>query len=227
MRLLHRERAGRYATAQEVIDAVEAVTPSLDCPHCGERIPDHHRFCGYCGKSLNDVSAGVAGAVRTAAEEETGEEMSQRAFALSHGQRWGEAVDLFKAAIKKDPQLQRAYWNLGYALNHIGRHEEAARVLKSGLALREADPEHVAQFLYTLAFAELNLKKYEESLTSITRALELQPRSPKGLFLRARLFLYLRRFEEARRDALEVVRLNPEHAGALRLLGEIPGPAAA
>lgn len=227
MRLLHRERAGRYATAQEVIDAIEAVTPSLDCPHCGERVPDHHRFCGYCGKPLNDGAVTPPEPVKAETEEETGDAMAQRGFLLSRSQRWAEAVGVLRAAIKKDPKLQRAYWNLGYALNHIGRHDEAAEVLAKGLELPTVDSDHTAQFLYTLAFAQFNLKKYDDSLANISRALELQPGSPKSLYLRARLFLNLRRFEEAKRDALEVVRLNPEHAGALRLLGELPPLAAA
>src|SRR6266566_2827741 len=49
MRLLHRERAGRFTSAVEAIDAIEAVTPSLECPGCSERVPEQSKFCLYCG----------------------------------------------------------------------------------------------------------------------------------------------------------------------------------
>lgn len=52
MRLLHRERSARFGSAREAIDAIDAVIPALECRSCGERVPEHHRFCGLCGASL-------------------------------------------------------------------------------------------------------------------------------------------------------------------------------
>src|SRR5439155_7253091 len=52
MRLLHRERAGRFKSAQEALDAIDSVTPFVECPACSERIPEHFRFCGFCGGPL-------------------------------------------------------------------------------------------------------------------------------------------------------------------------------
>lgn len=43
-------------------------------------------------------------------------------------------IRLYKEAIRKDPSLQKAHANLGFALNHLGRYEEALTAIERGLA---------------------------------------------------------------------------------------------
>ncbi len=52
MRLLERERTSRYGSAKEANQALAAVSPFLDCPSCGSRVPESSRFCSQCGERL-------------------------------------------------------------------------------------------------------------------------------------------------------------------------------
>lgn len=46
-----------------------------------------------------------------------------------------EAIDLYRSAIKAQPEFAPAYMRLGFALNHLGRTAEAEPMLAQGLQL--------------------------------------------------------------------------------------------
>ena len=220
MRLLHRERAARFTSAQDAINALEAVSPFLECPECGERLPEHHKFCGFCGKPLAVAEKPGVG-LTTQPSPETAEELVDRGFQLTRLQKWEEAAAAYRRAVEVDDRYQRAYWSLGFALNHLGRFEEALEMLAKGLALGGGSREHLSQFQYAMAFANANLKRYDDALRQVQDALTLQPGSPRALYLRARIQADLGKVDNAVGDANEVLRRNPEHAGALRLIEDL------
>lgn len=221
LRLLHREKASRFATARDAVDAIDAVEPSIECPACHERGPDHNRFCGNCGMKFAAAVPPEKVVAPTTKANASSADLVEEGFLLTQAQRWGEAIRTYRQAIEKDPKFQRAYWNLGYALNRIGEYEEAAEILSTGLALPGGTSEHRAQLYYARSFAFSNLKQYAEALDDITHALTAQPDSPKFIFLKARIHVYLGDTEAARRNADEVLRLAPGHVGAIRLLDEL------
>ncbi len=221
MRLLNRERAGRFANAREAIAAIEAVTPSQECLQCGERVPEHSRYCMFCGQLLSkpeppsvQPSAPARAVVRSV------DDLVQEGFLLSRVRRWDEAIDRYVQALKIDGQNTRALRNLGYALNAVGQFEEAVQTLSRGLAQNLEQPSHRASFLHERAIARSELKDYEGAMQDVNEALRLLPFSVKSLHLRARIHLYRGEGAEARRDAQEVLRRNPDHIGAARLLDQ-------
>jgi serine/threonine protein kinase len=222
MRLLNRERAGRFASAIEAIDAIEAVTPTLDCPACSERVPEQSRFCLYCGAKIEVTRAPEsASAIPKNSSEETSEQLVEQGFALSRNQRWDGAIACYETAIKKDPNLQKAYKNLGFALNHVRRYEPAVEILTKALSLPSSFPEHLAGLLYERSYAFFNLTKYDAALNDIQKAISHQPHSPRFVYYRARIQRSRGHLAEARLDAQEVLKKIPDHTGALRLLEEL------
>jgi len=218
MRLLNRERAGRFASAIEAIDAIEAVTPSLECLVCSERVPEQSRFCLYCGAK---VEVAPTPPTPKEAPEATPEQLVAEGFALTRSQRWDAAIARYEAAIKKDPSFQKAYRNLGFAMNHIRQYEPAVEMLSKGLSLPTALPDHSAGMLYERSYAYFNLTKYDDAYRDIQDALKHQPGSPRFLYYRARIQRFRGHFEESRQDAQEVLKRIPDHIGALRLLEEL------
>jgi len=222
MRLLNRERAGRFSTARAAFDALEAVTPFQECPHCGERIPEYHKFCGYCRGDLS-VSQPPPTEVPKAEipAERSAVDLVEEGFSLSQLRRWEEAVLRYEQAIKIDPSYQKAFRNLGYALIRLGRFEEAERALSQGQELGAEVPSHEASILHERALARAEMKNYDGALEDVNRALLLLPFSVRSLYLRSRIFLFRGQTAEAKRDAQEVLRRVPDHAGALRLIDQI------
>lgn len=162
MRLLNRERAGRFASAIEAIDAIEAVTPSLECPTCSERVPEQSRFCLYCGATFELVPPATAAPKGTM--EVTPDQLVQEGFTLTRMQRWDAAIARYEAAIKKDPNFQKAYRNLGFALNHVRQYEAAVEILTKGLSLPATSPDHVAGLLYERSYALCQSQEVRRSI---------------------------------------------------------------
>jgi serine/threonine protein kinase len=220
MRLLNREKAGRFASAVEAIDAIEAVTPSLDCPACSERVPEQSRFCLYCGSKVQLAPApAISAFVET--DTITPEQLVDEGFALTRIHRWDAAIARYEAAIEKDPKLQKAYRNLGFALNHVRQYEQAVEVLTRGLSLPVAQANHLAGLLYERSYAYFNLTKYDDAYNDIQNALQYQRDSSRFLYYRARIQRFRGRLDGARQDALAVLETIPDHIGALRLIEEL------
>lgn len=219
MRLLNRERAGRFASAREALDAVEAVEPFQECPQCGERLPEHFKFCGYCGGEVAPTQPSPSPAAPEA--DATADELVEEGFLLSRERRWDDAIARYHRALRQESAHRRALFNLGFALNRVRKHDEAVEALSRALSLQVELPEHEAGLRYERALARTELKRYDEAMEDVTRALAIQPRSIKALYLRARIHLYRGSLGEARRDALDVLRAIPDHTGALRLVDQV------
>ena len=212
MRLLHRERAERYNSARDVILALDAVEPFTECPSCGERMPEHFIYCGRCGARLEEQKEDPT---FHPTSSRTAENLCDEGFQLSRQRKLDAAVQKYSEALAIDPNHLRTIWNLGFALNRLGRYNNALKILTSGLQLDK--PDHRASMFYERSLAQTNLKRYMEALDDIKWALERQPESVKFLYLRARIHLYLNEMAMAKTLAKDVLRLEPDHSGALRL----------
>jgi serine/threonine protein kinase len=223
MRLLNREKAGRFSSAREAIDAIEAVTPFKECPQCGERVAEHYLYCGYCGAAFvtPTSTAPTPPTVPTSSPSPDHiDDLVEQGFQMSRLRRWDDAITLYNEALRHDPNHEKAHRNLGYVLNFAGRFEEAEKVLSHGLDLAPDQPSHEASFHHERAVARAELKNYDGALEDVQRAIELIPHSIKSLYLRAKIRLLRGERHEARIDALEVLKRIPDHAGALRLLDQ-------
>jgi len=223
MRLLIREKAGRYSNAREAIEAIEAVTPFQECSQCGERVSEHFRFCGFCGADLAkppELSATHETPPPSPAAIDV-DSLVEQGYQLSRQRRWEDAIALYYEALRKDPTHDKAHRNLGYALNFAGRFEEAEQVLSHCLEHKPSQASHEASSRFERAVARSELKNYDGALEDVQRAIELLPHSSKSLYLRAKVRLLRGERAEARTDAIEVLRRIPDHAGAIRLLDQL------
>lgn len=53
---------------------------------------------------------------------------------------WDVATEWFQKAVKADPNLAEAHYNLALALDKMGKHDEASAAFKKALALAPANP---------------------------------------------------------------------------------------
>jgi serine/threonine protein kinase len=219
MRLLHRERAGRFKEAQEALDEIDAVTPVVDCPSCGERIPEHFKYCGFCGAEL---AARVAAVASTPNVPASADNLVEQGFHESEYRRWASAIALYERALAIEQNHKKALRNLGFALNRVRRFEEADNALSRGLALPSEIPVHRASMLVERSFARASLKNYQQALDDIDEALRIR-KSVRALYSRARIHLFMGNREGARGDALEVLRIETDHPGAIRMLDQLSG----
>lgn len=214
MRLLHRERSGRFESALKAMEAIEAVTPSINCPTCAESVPEGNIYCGRCG---NKVDKSMAGA-KVPAKREHIESLVNAGFREAEQKNWAAAVELYQQALQDDPNHKRAHRNLGFAFNRMGLHEKAIEILSKGIPLHIHAPDHPTDIYCERSIAFASLNRYKEALSDINSALKYSTNSPKLHFQKSKICSFMGDFASAQAEVQIVLGMVPNHAGALRML---------
>ena len=134
---------------------------------------------------------------------------------LLKSRRPDEAEQCLREAINLAPSFAKPHEDLGRLLVERGRAEEAVKVLKNATRL---DPQSSPAF-FALGQALILLGKGKEADEAFEASFELDPEK-KNLALAAE-HQKAGRTEEAESMYREILRENPKHVDALRLLGTI------
>jgi len=122
--------------------------------------------------------------------------------------RYEDAARDFRACLEIAPGDANAHWHLADSLCSLGRHAEAVEAFAAGERVCTADPE----FAIGAALCCMDLRRLDQALTLIDRAIAIDSRSAKARHNRAFLYHELGLFPEARRDSDEALRLRPTFA---------------
>lgn len=135
-----------------------------------------------------------------------------------------EAIEELESAIKLNPYNAKAYHYLGMCLYQRNRMDRSVNAFLKSLSINPSDTE-VRNDLITIYLEQKNyLKAYRHARISVTDLTYTQP--DKSLFLRSQAALNLaqedpRFLKIAEKDLKNIVKLNPNHCGALYHLGRI------
>ena len=123
--------------------------------------------------------------------------------------KFDKAFSEAEKAVSLAPNYAAGYFALGFALVNTGRYQEAIPVLQKCLRL---SPIPVASNVLTLlANSYMSLGQYEEAITAYKRILHIYGQD--HLFARlglARSYILMNREKEARAEATEVMRIDPD-----------------
>lgn len=125
-------------------------------------------------------------------------------------------ADFIARAIAVTPNMPAFHYNLGLALQHLKRFEEALGSFDVALALK---PDYV-QALNNRGVALQNLRRPEDALVSFDRALALKPNYLETLTNRGIALHALKRPEEALASFDRALALKPDHLEALNNRGK-------
>jgi adenylate cyclase len=120
--------------------------------------------------------------------------------------RFEEAVAEAKQAVALDPNNADAYVRLAENLSVAGRPSEALGFVQQAMRL---NPRHSVWYLFNLGLAYRLTGQYMEAMAALEKA---RTRNPNFLAIHLNLaFIYseLDREEEARAEAVEVLKINP------------------
>ena len=110
-------------------------------------------------------------------------------------------------AVALGPNDDYANFMLGTALMHSERFEEAIPHFKKSLRLR---PHPLIQCLNNLATSYRFLGRYDEAIATYSKLLKLQPEHLTAHVNLAATYVFAGREEEARKEAEEVMRIDPQ-----------------
>jgi tetratricopeptide (TPR) repeat protein len=112
------------------------------------------------------------------------------------------SLSAFETALHLNPNDTDVMSNMGDALAHCGRSEEAITLLNRSLLLNPFYPD---QYLWYLGGAYFNLKRYEDAVKTLKRM-----NSPtEGRRLLAACYAYMGKKEEAKFQASKVLEAYP------------------
>ena len=132
--------------------------------------------------------------------------------------RRSESIQALRRAVELRPDSAVAYNSLGMALARFGDQQEARTAYEKAIAL---DPEDAGSRV-NLAMLLASLGELDTAAAHLTRAIEIQRKSPKAafpLYLRGRIRARREHPESAAGDFLKAIELRPDYANAWRELG--------
>ena len=118
-----------------------------------------------------------------------------------------EAITMMQEVFNSNPKDAESCRNLSWVLIYGGRHEEALSMAKKAATLKPA-PEPF--FYETLGFSYLVMGQYEEAIAAFEKAIDLWSDFLSSHIGLTASYSLAGRMEEARAEAVEVLRINPK-----------------
>ncbi len=103
------------------------------------------------------------------------------------------AVDAYRHAIRLDPDLSDAHYNLGYVYATTGNFQDAEAAFNDVVRL---EPPYLGKSLFNLAVVQQKLGKKEQSLANLEKAVALMPQNEK-------VSAYLKRLKHSAAESKE------------------------
>src|SRR5205823_2078537 len=117
-----------------------------------------------------------------------------------------QAIAEQERAIALNPNFADGYVGLAAVLSNVGRLEEAMELIKQGMRLNPYYPDWYA---FNLGHAYRLLGRYEEAIAAHQDAIIRNPNLLLAHVELAGIYSELGRWEEARTEAAEVLRISP------------------
>jgi tetratricopeptide (TPR) repeat protein len=121
------------------------------------------------------------------------------------GQEYPQAITSFDKALKIQPDLHKAWYNRGCALEKLGRIKEAVTSYDKALALKPDDEESWKNRAVSLR----NLGRWEDSIASLNEVLKINPDHGEVWNDRGNSELYLDRWEDALASFDKALEIKP------------------
>jgi adenylate cyclase len=119
-----------------------------------------------------------------------------------------QAVADAERAVELNPNYAGSYDLLGVALTYDGKPEEAIPQIERAIRL---DPMSETYYMMDIGLADLFLRRYPEAAQMAERHLAAYPNDIGALVVRCIAYSELGRERDARAQAAEIMRLNPEY----------------
>ena len=147
----------------------------------------------------------------------TAQEYTDAGFALARDDEWEKAIEEYRSAIRVDRTYARAYGNLGFALNKLGKHEEAIQICTTGLGCARSSAD-MHRLRDARGFAKSRLKDFDGAIEDFTAAIGINSNNPKAYQHRAESHALAGSYKLAYHDASQALRLDGDFTPAFRLI---------
>jgi tetratricopeptide (TPR) repeat protein len=120
---------------------------------------------------------------------------------------YDKSIAAAERAVELGPNFGEAYWSLGTALYHVSRPEEAIPYFQKAMRISPV-PDFIC--LQGLGGSYRMLRRYDDAEATFKRLLQRFPDHIVGLMGLVNVYVETGRMEEAKTEAVEVLRINPQ-----------------
>jgi len=209
--MLCKDRDQRCQSVQRVLQELTR-DAGRACPQCGASNRSVASFCDHCGQSLTLPTGRSSGPGTIVSAQE----LTDEGFALTRDENWDAAIEKYRQATQLDRTYARAYGNLGFALNKVGKHDEAIQICNQALAFAQSSTDRHRLYDYR-GFAKSRLKDFTGAIEDFSAAIRINGGNPKVFQHRAESHALAGHFKMAYDDAGQAIYLDPEFSPAFRL----------
>jgi adenylate cyclase len=128
-------------------------------------------------------------------------------YSMARPRQHDKAVPLGKKAVALNPNSATAHMLLGKVLTFAGKLEESILEYKTAIRLNPIPPN---RYLWSLGLSYGFMGQYEEAITWCEKAVRQEPDSFFAHLMMSVVYSWSGRDEDARAEAAEVLRINPQ-----------------
>jgi adenylate cyclase len=183
----------------------------------------HRNRRGSAAGDLNRVADLIAGAAAIAPDDQS--VLNSKAYLLLAKSRYEEAIPAFRHLLDNYPNTENAYHRIGVCMIHLGRAEQAIRMIERSLRLDPRGSSLPSRYQW-IGLAYLLLGRDEEAIDWTQRSLAADRPSETVFHLNnhcqlAAAYARLGRLDEAHRAIAEVNRLQPCYTARSTRVGSL------
>ncbi len=144
------------------------------------------------------------------------EEFYNKGLAFLWAEDYKKALSQFEEAVKNSPNFAKAYFQIGFCSNELGRNNKALEAFKHTIRINPNDD--VAH--YNLGVVYQDLGRYDEAVDAYKHAIRINPDDSEAYYQNLGIsYFLLKRFVDSIRALKETIRINPNIAEVYITLG--------
>jgi len=197
------------ATMRRVAEEVIALDPAWQAPYS---YLAYSYFNDVVFLASSDPRASFAKAIQTAQKAISLDDTQPRPYCVLcmvylFMREYDKSIAAAERAVELGPNFGEAYWSLGTTLYHVSRPEEAIPYFQKAMRISPV-PDYIC--LQGLGGSYRMLRRYDDAEATFKRLLQRFPDHLVGYTGLVNVYVETGRMEEAKAEAVEVLRINPQ-----------------
>ncbi|MDJ0620257.1 MAG: tetratricopeptide repeat-containing serine protease family protein [Calothrix sp. MO_192.B10] len=126
---------------------------------------------------------------------------------FSASKSYKKAIAAYEKALERKPDLEKAWYGKGFALDELKRYEDAIVAYDKAVQFK---PDY-HQAWYNRGIALRKLKRYKEAIVSYDRAIAIKPDYHQAWYNRGNALRKLKRYEDAIASYDKAIAIKPDY----------------
>jgi len=205
---LRRQGIGRVALARQLAEEAIALDQEYAMAYVVLATAHISDFWFDTSKSQEQSLAGATELLQKAIalDDSNAEAHGLLGFVFSHKEQHEKALSQAEKAVALSPSSAESHFRLAKVLNFSDRNEEAIPEYKIAIRLNPIPP---SLYFWSLGLAYAETGQYEEGIAWCEKATDREPDSIWARIMMTAVYSWSGRDGEARDEATEVLRINP------------------